>query len=516
VNTSNSDTPLPEGWAISRLPDLADIVMGQSPPGTTYNDDRIGLPFFQGKADFGSLHPTVRKWCSAPNKVAKSGDILISIRAPVGPTNVAIERCAIGRGLAAIRPADDIPTPFLLYALRLQESDLAEKGTGSTFTAISRHHLDGVEIRTPPLTEQHRLVEKVGQLLFRVNAVRERLSRVPTIIKRFRQSVLDAACSGRLTADWRKKEEDPDAVCALLCRLQRAASSRAGSEDTALLTANSEGESSCEMDDELPESWRLVKIGDIIAVQNGRAFPSKQYCERGVRLLRPGNLHISGEIEWTEKNTAYLPEVWGKQCSELLLVGGELVMNLTAQSLRDEFLGRVCRKRDERPALLNQRICRFLPFGEDDLRPYLFTYFKSPRFRSYVNTLDTGSLIRHMHSKQLLVHEVPLPSSDEQEEIVHRVEALFALADAIEKRVAAATLRFERMTQAVLAKAFRGDLVPTEAELARQEGRDYEPAAVLLERIKRERSQANGAVTAPAPARRRTRRTKSQRSSSDG
>jgi type I restriction enzyme S subunit len=81
-----------------------------------------------------------------------------------------------------------------------------------------------------------------------------------------------------------------------------------------------------------------------------------------------------------------------------------------------------------------------------------------------------------------------LPPLEEQHEIVRRVDALFKLADAIEKRVAAATIRAERLTQAVLAKAFRGELVPTEAELARRESREYEPAAVLLKRIKAERA----------------------------
>lgn len=87
---------------------------------------------------------------------------------------------------------------------------------------------------------------------------------------------------------------------------------------------------------------------------------------------------------------------------------------------------------------------------------------------------------------------IPLPPLTEQEEIVRRVERFFALADQLEKRVASATVRVEKTTQAVLAKAFRGELVPTEAELARQEGREYEPASVLLERIKTER----GAETA--------------------
>jgi type I restriction enzyme S subunit len=86
---------------------------------------------------------------------------------------------------------------------------------------------------------------------------------------------------------------------------------------------------------------------------------------------------------------------------------------------------------------------------------------------------------------------VPQPPLAEQHEIVRRVEALFRLADAIEKRVALATARAEKLTQAILAKAFRGELVPTEAELARREGRGYEPASVLLERIRAERAAVN-------------------------
>jgi type I restriction enzyme S subunit len=168
-------------------------------------------------------------------------------------------------------------------------------------------------------------------------------------------------------------------------------------------------------------------------------------------------------------------------------------MNLTAQSLKDEFLGRVCLKTDPEPALLNQRIARFINLGVDDVRPFLFVYFKSPSFRSYVNRLDTGSLIRHMHSKQLLAHRFPLPPIEEQREIARRVGTIFKLADAIEKRVQAATARAEKLTQSILAKAFRGELVPTEAELARRDGRTYEPASALLGRIK---SEENSPVTA--------------------
>jgi type I restriction enzyme S subunit len=123
---------LPEGWENASLPEIAEIIMGQSPPGSTYNDNAIGLPFFQGKADFGEFYPTVRKWCSAPGKIARPGDVLISIRAPVGPTNLAAQECAMGRGLSAIQPLGLIPSKFILFALRLQEPELAEEGTGST------------------------------------------------------------------------------------------------------------------------------------------------------------------------------------------------------------------------------------------------------------------------------------------------------------------------------------------------------------------------------------------------
>jgi len=95
---------LPEGWSRVKLPEIANITMGQSPPGSTYNPNGAGLPFFQGKADFGQRFPTIRVWCTELRKTANKGDVLISVRAPVGPTNIAEQKCIIGRGLAAITP----------------------------------------------------------------------------------------------------------------------------------------------------------------------------------------------------------------------------------------------------------------------------------------------------------------------------------------------------------------------------------------------------------------------------
>lgn len=144
---------------MKRLGDIAQVTMGQSPPGYTYNTERVGLPFFQGKAEFGDVSPTPVKWCSEPNRVAEEGDILLSVRAPVGPTNYANARCCIGRGLAAIRgDSQSVNQKYLGYFLKRFETDLGRQGVGSTFTAINRRDIESLELPVPPLAEQERIV----------------------------------------------------------------------------------------------------------------------------------------------------------------------------------------------------------------------------------------------------------------------------------------------------------------------------------------------------------------------
>lgn len=151
------------------LADVADIVMGQSPPGNTYNDQGIGLPFFQGKAEFGETSPTTVKWCSSPTRIAEAGDILISVRAPVGPTNIAMEKCCIGRGLAAIRPdPSELDRDYLLYFLKYIEPSLSNRGQGSTFSAINKKELHAIKVPIPSLTEQRHIID----ILKRADSIR--------------------------------------------------------------------------------------------------------------------------------------------------------------------------------------------------------------------------------------------------------------------------------------------------------------------------------------------------------
>lgn len=128
---------------------VASIMAGQSPSSKTYNIVGDGLPFFQGKADFGYTYPVPRIWCNQPHKIAKRGDILISVRAPVGDVNIADRDCAIGRGLAAIRAENSVDTDFLFFSLKHVRQKLIDNSTGSTFSSINISTLQDIEIPFP-------------------------------------------------------------------------------------------------------------------------------------------------------------------------------------------------------------------------------------------------------------------------------------------------------------------------------------------------------------------------------
>lgn len=146
-------------WPSIRLGDenFFEMNMGQSPPSELYNRDGIGLPFLQGNADFGDLHPSPTIYCSKPLKVAKAGDILISVRAPVGEVNTANVDYCIGRGVGAIRAKKDVDSKFLFFYLKSVNSKLDSISGGSTFKAITKNQLEKLEVFLPPITEQKKI-----------------------------------------------------------------------------------------------------------------------------------------------------------------------------------------------------------------------------------------------------------------------------------------------------------------------------------------------------------------------
>ena len=141
--------PIPLGWQVKTLSNIATLTMGQSPAGTTYNESGEGLPFYQGRTDFEFRFPKKRVYCSAPTRIAEKGDVLISVRAPVGDLNMANERCCIGRGVASIRP-NTPNNSFLYYAmLNIHKKFDVFNTEGTVFGSINRKDLSSLAILTP-------------------------------------------------------------------------------------------------------------------------------------------------------------------------------------------------------------------------------------------------------------------------------------------------------------------------------------------------------------------------------
>ena len=191
IMSQENDRQLPDGWQWVKLGDVCELIMGQSPPSSSYINEPHGLPFFQGKADFGKISPLPRFWCFEPIKIAEVGDILISVCAPVRPTNIVEVQCCIGRGLAAIRPNQDSERDFIHAALRLYENKLVSLGSGSTFEAIGRKDLETLKIPLPPLSEQKRIAAILNEQMEAVEKARkatesqlEAINKLPAVLSR--------------------------------------------------------------------------------------------------------------------------------------------------------------------------------------------------------------------------------------------------------------------------------------------------------------------------------------------
>lgn len=178
---------------VMRLKDCCTIIAGQSPESKYYNTTGEGLPFFQGKADFGELYPAIRVYCSQPTKIAEKDDILLSVRAPVGPTNLAPCKVCIGRGLTAIRPSEVLLTRYVLLFFRYFEAQLASKGTGTTFKAITQDVVKNLEIPIPPISEQERIVARIEELFSQLDAGVKTLKKTKAQLAVYRQAVLKEA-----------------------------------------------------------------------------------------------------------------------------------------------------------------------------------------------------------------------------------------------------------------------------------------------------------------------------------
>lgn len=351
--------------------------------------------------------------------------------------------------------------------------------TSAGQVGISGADLKELPIPIPPLAEQTRIADKLDAVLSRVDAVNARLARVAPLLKRFRQSVLAAATSGRLTEDWRITTDLP-ASCARtqVNHLRKISQGRLRirgeavrvSEDRLFL---------------LPQSWSWVQNHElakdlensICAGPFGTIFKAKDFRRNGIPIIF---LRHIGLGKFLTHKPEYMDEaVWKELHQPYSVAGGELLVT----KLGDPPGTACLYPKDSGTAMVTPDVLK-MDVDQRLAEPaYLMHFFNSHNSKQIIEDLCFGVTRLRIDIAMFKTFPVPLPPREEQTEIVRRVETLFAFADRLEARLKAAQTAAQRLTPAVLAKAFRGELVP-------QDPAD-EPAAELLKRLAAQRAQGD-------------------------
>jgi len=341
-----------------RLDDVCAITMGQSPDSSTYNKERNGLPFFQGNADFGEIHPSVRMWCSEPSKIARENDILISVRAPIGALNIANCECCIGRGLAALTVNNDICTrEYLWYALSSKIDELNSKGTGSTFKAVNKSTLSETEIPLPPLDEQRHIAATLDKVTDLISKRRQQLDKLDELVK----------------ARFVEMFGDPGGN---------------------------------------PAKWKMERAEKHIDLLSGFPFDSTQYTQSGVNICG-GLIIMPQRINWNDCKH------WGSIVGyeEYSLQENDIVIALDRPWISDGFKIAMVDK-EHLPALLIQRTARIR--AVDVNQRYLMYCFMLGSFDAHCNI--TGSLVPHISPKDIKSFLIMIPPIELQNQFATFVE----------------------------------------------------------------------------------------------
>jgi type I restriction enzyme, S subunit len=461
---------IPRGWTVAPLSEGCDINPAKPKPDTVpANVPVTFVPMSAVDADSGAITmPQQRPFAEVRRGFTsfRNGDVILAKITPCfenGKVAIAsnlLNGLGFGSTEFHVLRSNGLVLPEYVYHFIRQEHfrrEGAENMTGSVGQKrVPAGWVGNVEFPLPPLAEQKRIVAKVEELLVRVNAARARLAKAPALLKRFRQSVLAAACSGQLTADWRSGAADSNG---------------------------------------LPDTWTETTLGGII---EGLKYGTSKKCDygnKGVPVLRIPNIG-DGHIDQTDLKYAELDD---REFEQLRLRPGDVLMIRSNGSVALLGKAALVGKADKDFAYAGYLI-RLRPNSTKIMPAFLNAVLSSFDVRLQIELpARSTSGVNNINSDEVRALTIPLPPLEEQQEIMSRLQRFTALADKIEARVQAATARVEKITQAILAKAFRGELVPTEAALARAENRPYEPAAALLARIRAQRDS----ITAESQATKR-------------
>ena len=393
-----------QGWAIKTVGDVCKVIAGQSPEGKFYNDNGEGLPFYQGKKEYGEKYigePTT--WTTKITKEAEADDILMSVRAPVGPINFATQKICIGRGLAAIRPTNLIDKEFLFNFLLKHESEIVGN-TGAVFNSINKAQIEAIEIPLPPLPEQQRIV-----------------------------SILDEAFAAIAKAKANAEQNLKNAKELFESYLQ-------GVFENAI------------------EETRTIQ--EVTKVINGYAFASKDFkSTNSIKSIKITNVGVK---EFIEEGDNYLPEKFKESLKEVQVKAGNIVIALT-RTIISAGLKVAIVPASYDGALVNQRVAALIPNSEIINERYLYNFLTTDGVAKYVLAHVNTLMQPNLSINDLKKMPIPCPIINEQKVIVEKLDALSAETKRLESIYKQKINDLEELKKAVLQKAFSGELKTAKA-----------------------------------------------------
>lgn len=474
LHTSNTDTQndeSPEGWVLPQVRDILTINYGKGLKESSRNPGSVPVYGSNGQVGQHEL------------AITKAPCIIVGRKGSIGAVHLSDVPCWPIDTTYYVDQFGELIPQFVEYAFI--QLGLCQFDTSSAIPGLNRDDVYYLQFPLPPLAEQKRIVEKVQELLARVNESRNRLDRAPKIMNRFRQALLAAACSGKLTEDWREEHPDVEPAIELLKRIETHRSASVNGRVTRRfhVAPSRKGDDSEEETaewDEIPELWTWCQADQIATICIG-STPSRKRSE-----------YWNGNIKWVSSSeVANCRIINTRECITKMGLAHSSTKIYPKNTVLIAMIGEG--KTRGQAAILDIEACTNqnvagLVFDSGNVIPaYIWDWALSEYERN--RSAGRGGAQPALNKQKVSGLWLPLPPFQEQMEIVRRVEALLKLADAIEKRVESAKIRADRLTQSILARVFRGELVPTEAELARQEGRDYEPASILLKRIAAQREE---------------------------
>lgn len=382
---------------VKKLKECCTIIAGQSPESKYYNSNGDGLPFFQGKADFGELYPSIRVYCSQPTKIAEKDDILLSVRAPVGPTNLAPCKVCIGRGLTAIRPSEVLLTRYVLLFFRYFEAQLASKGTGTTFKAITQDVVKNLEIPIPPLPEQERIVSRIEELFSQLDAGVETLKKTKAQLSVYRQAVLKEAFENISTF--------------------------------------------------VPLSDVCQRVFD---GPFGSNLKTSDYVPSGVRVVRLENLK---NMWFDDSKQSFITNEKYELIASHTVFPTDLIMStFISDSIK------VCRLPNYIEYAVNKADCVGIRLSDNINPDFVMFWLSSKEAYNRLSHQIHGATRPRVNTKQIKAIQIPSAKKEVQDKIVSVIQAKFSVCDNIEQTINIALQQAEAMRQSILKDAFEGRL----------------------------------------------------------